>query len=118
MTDSVRRCAYLWGVRTAGIVTFVLYGALWLGGASGEDFVDLTILLALVCLSPGCLVLGWVESGVSIVSSASEMGVVLDADARRRAGDSTGSRLVPLGFLLTGIGVQGILLTAFVTIVR
>ncbi|WP_459193922.1 hypothetical protein [Halosimplex sp. J119] len=117
MSDAVLRCAYRWGVRTAGVLTLGLYGALWLGGAGAGDFVDVTIVLAFICLSPGCLILGWVESGMTTVSSAAEMGVVLDADSRQRAGASTPSRLVPLGFLLTGIGVQAIALTVLVTVV-
>lgn len=116
MSDAVLRCAYRWGVRTAGVVTLALYAGVWLNGGGAGDFVDLTILLAFVCLSPGCLILGWVDAGMPTVSSAAEMGVVLDADSRQRAGASTGSPFVPLGFLLTGIGLQGIALAALVTI--
>jgi hypothetical protein len=117
VSDAVVRCAYRWGVRTAGVLTLGLYGVLWLGGAGGDAFVGVAIVLALCCLSPGCLILGWVDSGMATVSSAAEMGVVLDADSRQRAGASIGSRFVPLGFLLTGLGVQGIALTALITVI-
>ncbi|ELZ23762.1 hypothetical protein C475_14163 [Halosimplex carlsbadense 2-9-1] len=114
MTDEALRCAYRWGVRGAGAVTLVVYGGLWLGGATYDDLVGTTLALAFVCLTPGAVILGWGESGMSELGAASEMGVILDADTRQRAVVSPGSRLVPLGFFLTGIGVQGILVTALV----
>ncbi|QPV62988.1 hypothetical protein I7X12_20130 [Halosimplex litoreum] len=117
MSDEVLRCAYRWGVRGAGAVTLLVYGGLWLGGATHDDLVATTLALAFLCLSPGALILGWGESGTSEVGAASEMGVTLDADTRQRAVVSTGSRLVPLGFFLTGVGVQGVVVTALVGLI-
>ncbi|WP_135363374.1 hypothetical protein [Halosimplex halophilum] len=114
MSDDALRCAYRWGVRTAGAVTLLVYGGLWLGGATYDDVVATTLGLAFVCLTPGAVILGWGESGMAEVGAASNAGVTLDADTRQRATASLGSALVPLGFLLTGIGVQAILLTALV----
>jgi len=118
VSEEALRCAYRWGVRGAGAVTLLVYGGLWLGGAAFDDLVATTLALAFLCLTPGALILGWGESGMSEVSAASEMGVTFDADTRQRAVISPGSTLVPLGFFLTSIGVQGILVTALVGLLR
>jgi len=96
----------------------LVYGGLWLGGATFDDLVATMLALAVLCLTPGAVILGWGESGMSEVSAASEMGVTFDADTRQRAVISPGSTLVPLGFFLTSIGVQGILVTALVGLLR
>jgi hypothetical protein len=114
MRDGALRCVYVWGVGTAGILALIIYGALWASGAGQDDFVTATIVLAFVSLSPGCLILGWGESGMEEIEAASEAGVVLGADTRRRATASLGSTLLPLGFVLTGVGIYGILITALV----
>jgi len=107
--SALLRIGIRWGLVGPALGTLVLYGALWLAGV---EFVPVTILLAFVCLSPGCLILGWQDAGTGALTGASSSGTVLDAETRQSAGSSMPGRVVPLGFFLTGVGVYAIVITA------